>query len=241
MKNLIAEIVVFVPLFLLALLIRIAVKKKKIQQNFPFAAIAIVLLAVEMSKQIWSLSTGYNLYYIPLQICSLFLICYPLAAFAKGRLRSAAMFMSLCLGCSVTLAQLFLSQILTRDYMFKLFTPEATPFYYFTVVYHHLVVLHFMLMLLLMPYKLDKRDVLPTVASYAVFMGIACAGANLLHTNFSGFINYGARAFDYFKRYGQAVFNLVGFTLNTLEYLLGIGICFGVRAIAKAKIKGEMQ
>jgi uncharacterized membrane protein YwaF len=227
MKNILTELAVFAFIVLIAYLIKLALRNKDERAwNIPFAVIAVVLLAMEVAKQVYSFATGYDLYYIPLQICSLFLLSFPVAAFAKGRARDIGMCMSLCLGCSATFAQLFLSQILTRDYIFKLFTAEGTPFHYHTVFYHHIVALFFILMLFLKPYRPQKRDILPTVIIYAVFMAISCIAANALHTNYSGYINYGADVFDYFKRYGQLVFNIVGFCLNTLEYLLGVLCCF---------------
>jgi hypothetical protein len=64
--------------------------------------------------------------------------------------------------------------------------------------------------------------------------------ANFLHTNFSGYINYGAAVFDYFKRFGQIVFNMVGFCLNVAEYLLGIGICFvGYSMLKNGRLRRE--
>lgn len=227
MKNILIESVIFISILLFAYLLYIFLKDKTEKiKRVPFIVITVILLAMEAAKQIYSFIVGYNLYYIPLQICSLFLLCYPLAVFARGRVRDYGWCMSLCLGSSLCLAQLFLSQILTQDYIFKLFTAQATPFHYHTVFYHHIIVLHFVLMLFLKPYKPKKQDILPTLVMYSVFMVISCVFANLLHTNYSGYINYGAAVFDYFKRYGQAVFNIVGFCLNTLEYLLGVFICF---------------
>jgi uncharacterized membrane protein YwaF len=236
MNNLLIECVVFTCIAAFACLISHLLKNgtEKIRR-IPFVVIAIVLLAMEAAKQVYSLIEGYNLYYLPFQICSLFLFSYTLMAFAHGKLRNYAMCINLCLGCSASLAQLFLSQVLTRDYIFKLFTAAATPFHYHNVIYHHIVFLHFIFMLLLKPYKPQKRHILPTVFIYALFMIISCIAANLLKTNFSGYINYGAPVFDYFKRFGQAIFNMVGFCLNTLEYLLGVAICFFVHAIVSKR------
>jgi hypothetical protein len=242
MKNLQIELIILVFIIAMAFLIKALLKgKAERARNAPFAIIAVVILLMEVAKQVWSFSlpTGYNLYYIPLQICSLFLLCYPVAAFAKGSVRDWAWCMSLCLGCSASFGQIFLSQILTRDYIFKLFTPEAILFHYHTVLYHHLVVLHFLLMILLQPYKPKKEDILPTVILYMGFMIVSCIFANLLQTNFSGYINYGAAIFDYFKRYGQLAFNAVGFSLNTAEYLLGVFICFMVSKLVAARKNKE--
>ena len=239
MKNLLAELLLLALIVVIAFIVkRWLCGKPEKTAELPFKAIAVLLLLMEAVKQLYYLCVGYDLYHIPLQICSLFLICYPLAAFAKGRVKNWALCMSLCLGCAAAFAQVFLSQILTRDYLFRLFTAEATLFHYHTVLYHHVVVLHFVLMVVLRPYMPDKRDIFPTVVAYAVFMLISCAGANLLHANYSGFLNYGAPAFDYFKKYGQAVFNLVGFSLNVAEYLLGVLVCFFVHAFVRRR-RGE--
>lgn len=225
LRNLLLELVILLFIVLFGKLIAIALGRSE-KKDLPFRIIAVLMLVMEAAKQIYMLSVGYDLYYLPLQICSIFLISYPLAAFGRGKIKSFGWCLSLCLGFSASFAQVFLSFILTKDYVFKLFTPEATPFHYFTVFYHHIVILHFVLMLFLKPYIPDKRDILPTIAFYAGFMVLSCVCANIFHENYSGFINYGAEVFDYFKKYGQLTFNVVGFVLNNLEYLFGVLVCF---------------
>ena len=47
----------------------------------PFQIIAFILVVSEIIKQVISIRNGYDLYHIPLHVCSLFVILIPLMAF----------------------------------------------------------------------------------------------------------------------------------------------------------------
>ena len=47
--------------------------------------IAVILVALEIAKQIYGICVGYDFYWIPLHYCSLFVYLIPLFAFWKGK------------------------------------------------------------------------------------------------------------------------------------------------------------
>ena len=51
----------------------------------PFQVLAVILVISEIIKQVLSVIQGYNLYYIPLHVCSLFIFLIPLFGFYKGK------------------------------------------------------------------------------------------------------------------------------------------------------------
>ena len=59
-------------------------KDEKIRM-IPIQIISVVLVVLEIAKQIYGLCTGYNLYWIPLHYCSLFVYLLPLFAFWRGK------------------------------------------------------------------------------------------------------------------------------------------------------------
>ena len=51
----------------------------------PFQILAVILLLSEIIKQVLSIINGYDLYHIPLHVCSLFIFLIPLMAFYRGK------------------------------------------------------------------------------------------------------------------------------------------------------------
>lgn len=76
---------VAVMLLLAALLGRILNRKPLKMRMLPIQIIAVILLLLEVGKQLVSLKRGYDLYCIPLHYCSLFVFVMPAMAFYHGK------------------------------------------------------------------------------------------------------------------------------------------------------------
>ena len=73
-------------MILIAVLLRRTIGKRDDKiRRIPLQILAVVLLVLEVGKQIVSFTRGYDLYHIPLHFCSLFLVTMPLAAFYNGK------------------------------------------------------------------------------------------------------------------------------------------------------------
>ena len=77
-----------IVMILVTFLLSILIGKKDIKiRRIPLMIISILIVILEIIKQVKSLIDGYNLYYIPLHFCSLFIFMLPLMAFYRGKKR----------------------------------------------------------------------------------------------------------------------------------------------------------
>jgi hypothetical protein len=78
--------VTIVPAIIIMILITIVLSKVLGNKPhhirmIPFQILAVILLLSEIIKQVLSIINGYDLYHIPLHVCSLFIFFIPLTAF----------------------------------------------------------------------------------------------------------------------------------------------------------------
>lgn len=128
---------------LIAVLLALAVAKKRRGADTdtrlkPLKVAAVVMLACETFKAVILCTRGRGLVelrgILPLFLCSVMLFALPLAAFAKGRVREAALDFSLCFGplCAVAgtylAGNIFQSPILSFDVIVSVITHNISGF-----------------------------------------------------------------------------------------------------------------
>ncbi len=172
---------------ILAVLIGLWLKNKdeKIRM-IPIQVISVVLVVLEIAKQIYGLCTGYNLYWIPLHYCSLFVYLIPLFAFWKGRGKNFIRGVTVACCSALMLFLLIYPELIYGEGHIVNFGKDFYSTH--TVIFHNLVPFAFFLILALKLFTPQtKKDVLSSViffAGYSVFAGIM---ANVLKTNFNNF------------------------------------------------------
>ena len=125
-------------------------KPEKIKR-IPLIIIAIILLILEVVKQLYNAFNGsYSTWIIPLHFCSMFVFLIPLAEFFNGKIRD--MSQALAFTCSFMFVALFYFQpsgVLgnATSNVFGSFNS------FHTFVYHHLIILYFGLTISLNLYK----------------------------------------------------------------------------------------
>ena len=73
-------------MLLLCVVFRITLGKKSLEiRMIPFKIVAILVVLLEIGKQVLSFQRGYDLYHIPLHYCSLFIFMLPIMAFYRGK------------------------------------------------------------------------------------------------------------------------------------------------------------
>ena len=72
-------------IFIGIILRKVLLNKPNNIKMIPFRIFAILLIILEIIKQIISIRNGYNLFYLPFHLCSVFLVCIPLMAFYNGK------------------------------------------------------------------------------------------------------------------------------------------------------------
>lgn len=174
-------------MILITLLLSKLLKNKSYEvRMIPFKIIAGLLLLSEILKQVISIIKGYDLYHIPLHVCSLFIFLVPLMAFYRGKgekvIRS--------LTCTVSLSLCIFMTV----YPNLIYGPECIRnflknyFDFHTVFFHNLVIFEFILIIGLNLHSIKglKHDKYVLIAS-SIYASIAGIVSQILKTNFSNF------------------------------------------------------
>lgn len=194
---------VVIPTFIISLLAAFFIgralrnKDDKIKM-LPIQIVTIVLLGLEVWKQVRGFIVGYDLYWIPLHFCSLFLYTLPLASFYKGKYKNEARVLA-----SVVGACLFLFMAV---YPAIIYPGEAVPSAlnyllgkggYFgdfhTVVFHSVAVFSFFLFVFLdvCDYS-NKRNLLAVIFFMALYCVIVGPFSQIIKVNFNNFCHCNA-------------------------------------------------
>ena len=174
-------------MLLLTLVLRRFLGNKPLKiRIIPLQIVAVILVLIEIGKQVLSFRNGYDIYHIPLHFCSLFIFMLPLAAFCRGKHQEKIRCIAAALCASVTgLMLIYPDLIYSAGNVQEFFT---NYFSFHTVFFHNLVVLAFLLILGLNLYepgqKKECRVVLWFIVGYCL---IAAPMAQILQTNFNNF------------------------------------------------------
>lgn len=73
-------------MIILSVILRLTLgKREKRIRIIPMQILTVILLILEVVKQVVSFYRGYDLYHIPLHFCSLFLFVFPAMCFYRGK------------------------------------------------------------------------------------------------------------------------------------------------------------
>lgn len=173
-------------MLLLSLLLRRLLKDKPLKiRLIPVRIIAVVLLLLEIGKQAVSFANGYDLYHIPLHICSLFIFVIPAMAFYTGRhcgsVRAVA-----CALCTAVFALMMIypNLIYSADNINNFFVGYLD---FHTVAFHNLILLLFMLLPALNLHETAKGQGRAVVIFTVCYCAVAATMAQVLKTNYANF------------------------------------------------------
>ena len=151
----------------------------------PIQIITVLLLLLEVGKQTISYRRGYDLYHIPLHVCSLFLFIMPAMAFYRGKHSKSVRAIAAAYCTAVfALMMIYPSLIYSADNVRNFFRDYMD---FHTVAFHNLVMLLFMLLLALNLHSTEKGQGKAIVIFTVVYCAIAASMAHLLKTNFANF------------------------------------------------------
>ena len=211
----------FAGMLLLGFLLRKwLLSKPRSVRLIPLQIIAVLLLVLEIGKQVLSAKQGYDLYHIPLHFCSLFIFAIPVMAFYQGKHSKtvSAVVTSLC-------AALFLMMMIYPNLIYSdgnVLEFFQNYFSFHTVFFHNLVLLAFVLILSLELYEPLERGeakaVLIFILGYCVIGGIM---AQVLKTNFNNFYSCNIPPLESVRVMLQGV---LGYGLTQFLYVLIVSI-----------------
>ena len=205
-------------LLLAALLGRILDKKPEKTRILPMQVIAVILLLLELGKQVISFMRGYDLYHIPLHYCSLFIFAIPAMAFYRGKHTGKVRAVTAALCASVFLIMLIYPSLIYSDHDIRQFFKEYMSFH--TVAFHNLVMLSFVLMLALRLHQPEKRGEPKAISVFMLcYCAIAAIAAQLLKTNYANFYQCNIPPLESVRQWVQA---RVGYGFTQFLYILAV-------------------
>lgn len=151
----------------------------------PLLVIAFLIVALDASKQIRGLLSGYDKTIIPLYFCSFFNILYPLAAFSKGKIKQVTQIMSSIYSFVVMLGLYLFPRMMIGESAYAIFGGFKN---FHTFTYHHLVMLYGMLSISLQLVDLNTKENLIALVFGAIgYTLIGGPSAAILKVNFHNF------------------------------------------------------
>lgn len=208
----------------------------------PFQILAVLLFISEIGKQVISFSRGYNLYHIPLHVCSLFIPLIPLMAFYNGKHKEAVRTIT----CSVTMALMMFMAIYPNliygSWNITNFFNDYFDFH--TVFYHNVVIFEFILIIVLRLHHIGEGKHVRNMALLGVgFSAVAGTMSQILKTNYANFYTCNIGPINDFVNtikdalgytVGQTIYVII---LGILHVLFFIGCYYLYRAIDKLNIR----
>ena len=208
----------------------------------PFQILAVLLFISEIGKQVISFSRGYNLYHIPLHVCSLFIPLIPLMAFYNGKHKEAVKTIT----CSVTMALMMFMAIYPNliygSWNITNFFNDYFDFH--TVFYHNVVIFEFILIIVLRLHHIGEGKHVRIMALLGVgFSAVAGTMSQILKTNYANFYTCNIGPINDFVNtikdalgytVGQTIYVII---LGILHVLFFIGCYYLYRAIDKLNIR----
>ena len=172
---------------ILSVFFRFVLGKKSLNvRMIPIQVIAVLLILLEIGKQVLSFRNGYDLYHIPLHYCSLFLFTLPAMAFYKGKHQQTVYGVTAGVCGALFLFMLIYPELIYSGSNIKNFFTDFFSMH--TVAFHNLVMFAFLLIIALGVQKPDpKRDVKGVVWFMIGFCVVSSTMAQILKTNFANF------------------------------------------------------
>ncbi|MBO4562603.1 MAG: YwaF family protein [Clostridia bacterium] len=189
----------FIVYIALAFILSRALKDKDYEtQLLPLKICTVLLLLLEVAKQVMGIVTGYSTYWIPLHFCSLFLYFHPLACFYKGKHREKLMLIAGVVSTCLFLFMAVYPNIIYSDDAIRsmwdyIHGRGGSFFELHTVLFHGIGLFTFFLFVFQGLARFDtKRDVLLVIATYGAYCLIVGPFAQLIDTNFNNFVHSNA-------------------------------------------------
>ena len=174
-----------IGMIIVAIVLRLTIGKKSEKIRFiPFQILAILLVALEIMKQVSQLITGYSLYSLPFHFCSLFIFLPIAMAFYRGKHDQKVRAIT-----TMACAALFMFMMIYPDLIYgagNILSMGTDILSFHTVVFHNIAMFEFVLIVALDLFKPNtKRDMKLLVIFFTVYCLFEAIMANILEQNFN--------------------------------------------------------
>ena len=181
----------------------------------PIKVIAIILIVLEIIKQIYSFAVGYDLWHIPLHFCSLCIYVVPLFAFYNGKYVDYVRGFSIFVLSIIFLFMLIYPELIYCEDEIKDFFTRFLSFH--TVIFHNLVLFAIILIITCKLHKPNtKKDLKSGLIGLSVYCIIASITANIVKVNYNNF----------YRNSIESIYNLQMLFINKLGWLGQLIYCF---------------
>ena len=149
----------------------------------PFQIVATLLGMLEIVKQIISLSRGYDLWHLPLHLCSVITVLLPLMAFYRGRYKDGMRSVTVAFSAGLFALMMIAPNSIYSERAIKNFLGDFSDFH--TTAFHLLAIFAFVLIVALDLHRpVLRRDCVVIVLAVLCYVAVAGTAANLLQVNF---------------------------------------------------------
>lgn len=171
----------------LSVVFRLILGKKSLNARMiPIQIIAVLLVLLEIGKQVTSFRRGYDLYHIPLHYCSLFLFTLPVMAFYKGKHRQTVYGVTAGVCGALFILMLIYPALIYGSWDIQNYF--KSHFAMHTVTFHNLVMFAFLLIVALGVHTpKTKGEVKAVVVFTSAFCVVSATMAQILKTNYANF------------------------------------------------------
>ena len=210
-----------IAMIIVALILNKFIGKKELKiRMIPFQILAALLFLSEIGKQVISFSRGYDLYHIPLHVCSLFIPLLPLMAFYNGKYKDGVR----AIACAVTTAlMLFMAiypNLIYGSWNILNFFNDYFDFH--TVFFHNVVIFEFILIVVLRLHHIEGKSYVKHTALFgAGFSIIAGSMSQILKTNYANFYTCNIGPVNDFV---NSIKDALGYTLGQTIYVVILGL-----------------
>lgn len=173
-------------MFLFGTILRFTIgKKDETIRMIPLKIIAVLLVLLEIGKQVLSLQRGYDLYHLPFHYCSIYIFALPVIAFYRGKYKTVVREVGSALTAALFLIMLIFPSLIYSGANIDEFFQNYFSMH--TVAFHNLVMLAWVLMVALDIPEFGKAEIKPLVLFLAGFCVVSATMAQVLQTNFANF------------------------------------------------------
>lgn len=208
-------------MLIISLGLRFALGNRSLKiRMIPIQIIACLLLLLEVGKQAFSLSQGYDLYHLPFHFCSLFLFVLPLMAFYRGKYRSTVNAICASICASLFLLMLIYPNLIYGAGNIQNFFTDYLSFH--TVAFHNLVMLAGMLIVALQLYTFTPKGEVKAILLFTGgFCAVSASMAQILKTNYA---NYYSCNIPPLEEVRLSLQNILGYGFTQVLYVLIVSL-----------------
>ncbi len=210
-----------IVMLVVAVILRLTIGKKPLHiRMIPIQIMAVVVVLLEIGKQVTSFLNGYDLYHIPLHYCSMLIFALPAMAFYKGKHSETVRAVAASLCMAMTLLTLIYPCLIYSAGNIENYWNGYLDFH--TVTFHNLMIFATFCVLALDIYtpqpKGEQRAVILCVSIFCV---ISATMAQVLQTNYANYYSCNIPPLESVRLAVQAT---AGYVAAQLLYVLIVSV-----------------